>query len=177
MRIEIKDNQGNARLTVHVDPAAPPTVVRATDGRGPAVSLDWDRALDDQDRLRHCPVCSCPDLYIRNQVPRLTVFALIVAAGCLASVFYGLGHAWPALTVLVLVVALDIVIWRTAPRRLVCYRCGTEFHDTPAPARCGPWNARLAQGYPPSPAPPPSPPSPPEPAADPPTDPSKNSPD
>ena len=148
MRIEIKDIHGKPRLTVHVDPAAPPTVVQATDQRGPAVSLDWDRALDDQDRLRHCPVCSCPDLYLRKQVPQLTVFALIVAAGCLASVFYGLGHARPALLVLLLVVALDIIIWFTAPRFLVCYRCRAEFHDTPVAARCGPWNARLAQRYP-----------------------------
>lgn len=147
MRIEIKDNQGKPRLTVHVDPASPPTVVKADDGRGPAISLDWDKALDDEARLRHCPVCSCPDLYVRKLVPQLTVFALIVAAGALSSLFYGLGQSRPALIVLTLVLAFDLLIWLYAPKTLVCYRCGSEFHQTPIPAGTRPWDATTAERH------------------------------
>ena len=129
MRIHIKDNQGRPRLTVHIDPAQPPTVVQATDHRGPAISLSWDQALDDHGRLRRCPVCGCADLYRRKQVPQLTVFALIVAAALIAMVFYGFGLSGPALIVLALVLILDLLIYLYARRYLVCYRCGSEFYD------------------------------------------------
>ncbi len=148
MRIEIKDRQGNPRLTVHVDPAQPPTVVKATDGRGPAVSLDWNQTLDDKDQLRHCPICTCPDLYAKKQVPQLTVFVLIIAAGSLATALFGIGLGRPAMIVLAVVVVLDIVIWFTAPRFMVCYRCRSEFHDTSVIGRATSWNAAIADRYP-----------------------------
>jgi hypothetical protein len=147
MRIELKDHDGKPRLTVHVDPASPPTVVQATDGRGPAVSLDWDQTLDDEGHLRHCPVCDCHELYVRKRVPQLTVFALIVAAGVLSSVIYGLGATRPAVIVLAVVLGFDLLIWLYAPRMLACYRCNTEFHETPIPPKVRPWNAATSARY------------------------------
>jgi hypothetical protein len=170
MRIEIKDNQGKPRLTVHVDPSHPPTMVRTDDGRGPAINLDWDRALDDEAQLRHCPVCSCEDLYVRKLVPQLTVFALIVAAGALASLFYGFGQSRPALIVLALVLGFDLLIWLYAAKALVCYRCGSEFHQTPIPAGRRPWDANTAERYrQEAPEEPPEPALPEDPAPEPPT--------
>ncbi|MEM9883495.1 MAG: hypothetical protein AAF800_11305 [Planctomycetota bacterium] len=147
MRIDIKDQHGRPRLTVHLDPADPPAVVKADDGRGPAVSLDWDRALDDEGRLRHCPVCDCPDFYVRKNVPQLTVFALIVAAAVVAMVFYGFGLSVPALIVLGLVLGVDLLIYLFADRYLVCYRCGSEFRDTPLLPTDRPWNPAIAEKY------------------------------
>lgn len=161
MRIDIKDNQGNPRLTVHVDPANPPTVVKATDGRGPAISLDWDKALDDEGNLRHCPVCGCPEFYLKKQVPQLTVFALIVAAAVIAMVFYGFGLSAPALIVLAVVLGLDLLIYLYAKRYLVCYGCQSEFHDTPLLPTDKAWDANTAERYAPpkGSAPPADPPS------------------
>lgn len=150
MRIDIKDKQGHPRLTVHVDPSAPPTVVKAEDGRGPAVSLDWDRAVDDEGRLRHCPVCGCSDLYISKQVPQLTVFALVIAAAVIAMVFYGFGLSTPALVALLLVLTLDVAIWFFAKRMLVCYRCSAEFRDVPISPGHHRWDANTAERYRPS---------------------------
>ncbi|MEM8738300.1 MAG: hypothetical protein AAGG38_07460 [Planctomycetota bacterium] len=147
MRIDIKDEQGKPRLTVHLDPSHPPTVVKADDGRGPAVTLDWDQALDDKGFLRHCPVCSCPEFYLRKQVPQLTVFALIVAAAVLAMVLFGYGQSGPALIVLGLVLAFDILIWLFAERVLICYRCQSEFRQTPLKPTDRGWDSNLAERY------------------------------
>ena len=156
MRIVIKDRKSLPRLTVHVDPASPPTVVSAEDGRGPAVSLDWDRALDDEGRLRHCPVCECPAFYVRKQVPRLTVFVLLLAAAVLTSLIYGVGGTGPAMIVLGLLLSVDMLVWMYAARILICYRCESEFHETPIPDRTRPWELTTAERYRP-PANPPSP--------------------
>ncbi|MEO1236854.1 MAG: hypothetical protein AAFX76_08715 [Planctomycetota bacterium] len=147
MRIDLKDRQGKPRLTLHVDPARPPTVVKTDDGRGPAVSLDWDQALDDKGFLRRCPVCGCPDFYVKKQVPQLTVFALIVAAAVIAMIFFGFGQSRAALIVLGLVLAVDVLIWLYAERTLVCYRCGAEFRQTPLKRSDRPWDATLAERY------------------------------
>lgn len=147
MKIDIHDNQGKPRLTVHVDPASPPTIVKASDGRGPAISLDWDKALDDEGRLRHCPVCSCPDFYVKKNVPQLTVFALVVAAAVIAMVFYGFGLSMPALIVLGLVLGLDLLIYLYAERYLVCYRCRSEFRQTPLLPTDRAWDANLAEKH------------------------------
>lgn len=147
MRILIKDNQNQPRLTVHVDPAEPPTMVHATDDRGPAISLDWDQALDDKGQLRHCPVCGCPEFYKRKRVPQLTVFALVVAAAVIAMAFYGLGLSVPALIVLAAVLVFDLLIYLYADRYFVCYRCGSEFHDTSMAGVPRSWNANTAERY------------------------------
>ncbi|MEL7087164.1 MAG: hypothetical protein AAGL98_01780 [Planctomycetota bacterium] len=147
MRIHIKDKQGQPRLTVHVDPATPPTVVHATDDRGPAISLDWDQTLDDEGRLRHCPVCGSPDFYTRKKVPQLTVFALIVAAAVIAMVFYGFGLSRPALIVLAVVLAVDLLIYLYAERYFVCYRCASEFHATRMAGNPRTWDANTAERY------------------------------
>lgn len=147
MRIHIKDKHGQPRLTVHIDPAAPPTVVHATDDRGPAISLDWDQTLDDEGRLRHCPHCQCPDFYTRKKVPQLTVFALIVAAAVIAMVFYGFGLSRPALIVLAVVLGFDLLIYLYADRYFVCYRCVSEFYDTRVVGNPRPWDANTAERH------------------------------
>ncbi len=147
MRIDLKDVEGRPRLTLHVDTAKPATVARADDGRGPAVTLDWDRALDDEGHLRHCPVCGCPDLYLRKQVPQLTVFALVLVAAVIAMIFFGSGLNRAALVVLGVVLVADLLIFFFAPRVLVCYRCGSEYRDLPLGRGRRRWDAALAERH------------------------------
>ena len=147
MRIDLKDVEGRPRLTLHVDRAKPTTVARADDGRGPAITLDWDRAFDDEGHLRHCPVCGCPDLYVRKQVPQLTVFALVLVAAVIAMIFFGTGLNRPAVVVLLVVLAADVAIYLFAPRMLVCYRCGSEYRDLPLARGRRRWDAAVAERY------------------------------
>ncbi len=149
MQIDIKDNSGRPRLTVHLDPARPPTVVTAEDGRGPAVSLNWDRALDDSGQLRHCPVCGCQDLYSHRPLPRITVFVGVIGFAVAGMLGFGLGGPWRnvAIILLLLVLAMDLCIWLTVKRRLTCYRCNAQFSRLPIRPRQRPWDANTAQRH------------------------------
>ena len=149
LRIDIKDRQGKPLFTVHVDPKRPPTVVKAEDGRGSPVSLNWDRALDDAGLLRHCPVCGCADLYRRKRLPRLMVVALVLALTATAMRWYGaqLQQWLPVAVVAVLMVAADIGVWRFVKPMMVCYRCRAEYRDAVIPNGVGRWEAGVAERY------------------------------
>ena len=144
MRIDIHDHRGRPRLRVLVDPANPPSVVHAG-ADGPSIALDWNQAIDDEEQLRHCPVCSHPDLYVRRAVPQVTWFAAVVAVGIVVLLFtYGVQLSAPALGGLLLLLVADLLIWRLSPRMLACYRCDAWFRQTPIPADAKPWNAARA---------------------------------
>ncbi len=131
MRIDLRIKPDETAFGVEVDPAKPPSVVKPRGADGPTVKLDWERALDDQRHLRHCPVCGATDLFARKRVPQLTSFVILVAAAVGAMVFYGFGLVWPAVTVLVVLVAVDAAIFLFAPRVLECYRCHSAFRMMP----------------------------------------------
>ncbi|MEM6553677.1 MAG: hypothetical protein AAF750_16285, partial [Planctomycetota bacterium] len=131
MRIDVKDSTGRRWLTVRVDADRPPTVVRAEDGSGEVRTLDWERAVDDEGRLRHCPVCGCHDLYVRRAVPTVVGFALVVLAAVLGLVLLGSGLAWLGLVVFGAMVLVEVGLWLWVERQLVCYRCGSVFRGVP----------------------------------------------
>ena len=160
MRIDIprdrSDTGGPPRFTLYVDPAHPPSVIRADDGRGPAVSLDWNQAVDDAGRLRHCPVCGCPDLYTRRTVPRMALFIAVLGAAFGATVGYGIGDRLLGIAVLAVVLVLDIVVATVAERMLVCYRCRARFRGVPFARSHRRWDAAVQRQHdqPPGGAPP-----------------------
>lgn len=147
MRINIRDKAGDTIFGVTVDPAKPPTVVKPADEPGPTVSLDWDRALDDQRQLRRCPVCGCPDLFARKQLPQLTAFVVLILAAVAAMVLFGLQMVELAIGVLVLLVVIDVGIFLFAKRVLECYRCRSAFRDMPIRRRHPRYDAALAEKY------------------------------
>lgn len=131
MRIELRNDQRHPLFAVHVNLDDPPAVVRPADADGPTVHLDWDRALDDEHHLRHCPACGCPDLFARKRMPQLTGFVLILLAALVAMVLFGIGEVILALLVLVFVLAVDVGIYFFTRHVLVCYRCHTQFSGMP----------------------------------------------
>jgi len=147
VRIDIFDQAKQARFTVHVDPAAPPAIVRLPDPAGTAMSLNWDRALDDEQHLRHCPVCNCPALYARKQMPQVTMFALLILAALFAIVIFGFGEAVLAAIALGLILGIDLMIFLFAQRMLVCYRCGSEFRGMPIQRKHAGWDPQVAARY------------------------------
>src|SRR5690606_19447450 len=132
---------------VTVDPARPPTMVKPTDQEGPTISLDWDRALDDQRHLRRCPVCGCTDLFARKQLPQLTAFVVLILAAVAAMVLFGLQMVELAIGVLVLLVLVDAAIFLFAKRVLECYRCRSAFRDMPIRRQHPRYDAALAEKY------------------------------
>jgi hypothetical protein len=131
---------------VQVDSRNPPAVVRGTpsgSAQPMEVYLQWDRTLDDERHLRRCPVCECPDLFVRKDFPQVTAFSLVIAAGIASMILLGIGEFGAAIVVLAAVVLLDLAILLFARRRLECYRCGSVFRDTPISAQHQRWNQAI----------------------------------
>ncbi len=147
MKIEIMDTEGHPRLTVHVDPQRPPTVVHAEDGRGPAITLNWDRTLDDQNALRHCAVCGCEALYVRRRVPSVIGFSVVCLGAVITLWILGSPLVWMALMAFGAVVLVDALIRVTAGRRLICYRCGAVYDQFPIRRHHRGWDAATAERY------------------------------
>ncbi|MEZ6193508.1 MAG: hypothetical protein R3C45_19735 [Phycisphaerales bacterium] len=160
MRIDLRNTDRERLFTVEVDPASPPTVVRGTvesqgegdddqpTGRTQAVSLNWDRAIDDEKHLRRCPACGCEDLYARHQFPRLTAFVMIALAAVVAIAMLGLGQLHYALIVLGLVGLVDVGVYLFfSGKVLICYRCHSEYRDLPIGREARSWRAELDERY------------------------------
>jgi hypothetical protein len=113
------------------------------------MSLNWDRALDDGGQLRHCPVCGCEDLYSHKPMPRLMVFVGILTLAIAAMLGYGLGGVWRnvAIVLLLLVLAIDLIVWQAVKRRLTCYRCKAEFSGLRLRPRQRGWDRLVAERY------------------------------
>jgi hypothetical protein len=146
VRIEMPDQSGRARLTVPVDLRDPPAVVRLPDAARTAITLDWDRAIDDEGHLRHCPVCGCGGLYARKPVPQITVFVLLGLAGVAGAIAFGLNVWWP-LGAVGLLLMVDVGIFLFTKRTLVCYRCGSVFVGMPIRRRHPGWDPALAEQH------------------------------
>ena len=145
MRIDIHDRRGRPRIRILVDPANPPSVVRTPEPGSTAIALDWNQATDDRGLLRRCVVCGHPELYVRRAIPQITWFAAVVALGLAALlVTYGDELSSPVVATLAVLLLADLLIWRYAPRMLVCYRCDAHFHSTPVPHGITPWDPARA---------------------------------
>ncbi len=157
VRILVRDRQRRRLFAVGIDPAQRPTVVRdpkqaggAIGGEAPdtgEVCLNWDRALDDQGRLRRCPVCGCRELYVRKDFHQVTGLAIVLLAAVTAMVLFGMRQVFTAVLVLAGVVLLDVIIYFFSGRCLVCYRCRSEFRDTPIDRHHQPWDLSIGEKY------------------------------
>jgi len=149
VQIIVRDNPASPPERVEVDLRDPPPVVRPAQHPGltAALSLDWDRALDDNRHLRRCPVCRCEDLYVRNPVPRMTAFILIVLAAAVAMVLYGIDLEGWAIGALLVVLLIDLTILLVSRPALVCYRCKTQYRRLKIPRAQPRWDAAVAERY------------------------------
>jgi hypothetical protein len=145
----LRDNSASSPVKVEIDLRHPPAVIRpAQHPELPhALSLDWDRTVDDHQHLRRCPVCRCSDLYARKPVPQVTGFLAVILAAVIAMVLFGFGQVIPATIIFATVLAVDLLILLIARRFLVCYRCRTQFRRLRVPRNHPRWDATLAEKY------------------------------
>ncbi|WP_432800062.1 hypothetical protein [Poriferisphaera sp. WC338] len=111
------------------------------------IVLDWDRALDDEKHLRHCPVCGCSDLYAKKKVPQLTGFWLLLLAAIIVMLIFGLPMIEWLLGALICVFFADLIIYKCLKRVLICYQCGSEYQGFPMSKVYGSWEATTAEKY------------------------------
>jgi len=147
VELDLRDSRRRRLFTVEIDPQHPPAVVKPKGMSHPQVSLNWDRAFDDEGHLRHCPACGCRDLYARRDFPQITGLALIVLAAVIAMVLTGMQMVEWAAAVFVLVLAVDVAIYFFARRVLVCYRCNSEYRKMPIRADHEGWSAGTNEPY------------------------------
>ena len=151
MKIYVHSEDGRSVGVAEVDAAAPPPVVRVVrpDGQSQECFLDWDRAFDDEHHLRKCPVCSCEMLYRKPVLPPLTGFIVVLVAGLVSLLLWGLNTTplWLLWAAIGVIVAANIVIYLAGPEMLVCYRCQSRFGGVKISAGQGGWDAGAAQKH------------------------------
>ncbi|MEX2214404.1 MAG: hypothetical protein WD768_09770 [Phycisphaeraceae bacterium] len=157
MIIDVHNRERQRQFRVTVDAKDPPPVVKVPEGEpsesatstGGAkdVYLEWDGAFDDEHHLRCCPVCGCRELFARKDFPQVTGFAIVLAAAVVAVALFGARNVIWGVVVLGVVVIIDAIIYLFSGRCLVCYRCRSEFRDTPIrPSHPG-WELATGEKY------------------------------
>ncbi|MCC6423699.1 MAG: hypothetical protein IT447_09505 [Phycisphaerales bacterium] len=106
--------------------------------------------MPDEQQLDKCPKCSCGDLFVRRDFPRLLGLAIIVGA-VISFLALASNPRTLAAGVWVLVGSafLVLVVYLTAGWYTVCYRCRAEDHDHPANRIHHGFNRDIARKYPP----------------------------
>lgn len=147
VRIDLRDSRRRFLFRVALDATQRPRMVDPPAGCGLAVGLDWDQAMDDAGVLQRCPVCGCRELFVRRDFPHAVGLAIVVVAGLAAAVLFATGRVWLALSMLAGVVVVDTVFMVFVKRCLVCYRCRSEFRDTPIGSGHESWDLAIGEKY------------------------------
>lgn len=156
VKIDLRNRQRQRLFQIVVDPKDPPSVGKPasisradqeTHNTAKEVYLDWDGAFDDHYHLRRCPACGCRELFARKDFPQVTGFVIVVAAAVSATALFGANEVIWGLVLLGLVVLIDAIIYLFAGRCLVCYRCRTEFRDTPIKNDHPTWELATGEKY------------------------------
>ena len=111
------------------------------------IYLEWDGAFDDHHHLRRCPACGCKELFARKDFPQVTGFVIVVAAAVCATALFGANEVIWGLVLLALVVLIDAIIYLFAGRCLVCYRCRSEYRNTPIKTDHPGWELATGEKY------------------------------
>lgn len=147
MKIDVRNKQRERLCNVTVDAKDPASVVKANEGDDTEIYLKWDGAVDDQGFLRRCPVCDCRELFSRKDFPQITGFVIVVAAGVLAMGLFVGGDVLWGLVVLAACAILDALVYFFVGRCIVCYRCRSEFRDTPIGQHHEGWDLAVGEKY------------------------------
>jgi len=159
VKIDLRNRQRQRLFQIVVDPKDPPSVARPSSARTSAattdkatatpkeVYLEWDGAFDDQHHLRRCPACGCRELFARRDFPQVTGFVIVVAAAVCATALFGANEVIWGLVLLGLVAVIDAIIFLFAGRCLVCYRCRSEFRQTPIKPDHPGWELATGEKY------------------------------
>jgi len=119
--------------------------VKDPDGVKPPVYLDWDRAVNDAGQLRRCPVCGSKHLFVRPDVPRLTVFVALLIITAMGMIAIGAREVWMVLLVLLVVAAADTMVRFLSGTSIVCRRCHSEYRGSPLPSAPVDWEANAIE--------------------------------
>ena len=90
-------------------------------------------------RLERCPLCGCSRFYRQKDFPPVVGIALVAVGAVLVPFTYGIS--------LVVMAAVDLLVYRLVPVMAVCYLCRAELRGVPVPERVLPFRHHMAEGY------------------------------
>ncbi len=147
VKIRLNNEKREHLFNIHVDDQSPPSVVKDPNGEHEQVTLDWDGAINDEGHLRHCPVCECKDLFVRNDFPQVTGLVVVALAAVISLIMLYHHFVLYACVVLGLVVLIDFLIYFFTGKVLVCYHCRSEFRDLPIRDDHAKWELSIGERY------------------------------
>jgi len=92
---------------------------------GGRAEFHLDGRLTPQGRLTACPMCGCPELFVRKDFPPAIGVCIVIIAG-LASIWFLRSSPSIAYAILAGAALLDLVLYLLFPKVTVCYRCRAE---------------------------------------------------
>lgn len=142
MRILLRNIDREALGTIELSVDDSPSKV--TTDRDRVVSLDWERARDDEGHLRRCVACGGDTLYRNRRFPQITGFIAVLALALGLGGILGLATGWPVFIAMLVVLALDIAILFLSPETLECYQCRSSYRDLDIARYHGRWDRSVA---------------------------------
>lgn len=139
MRVMLRSLEGELLGEVAIESIQSPPRVTTDTGRD--VFLDWERALDDNGRLRRCVSCGSEHLYRRRRFPQVTGFVVVLAIALGLVSALGLATGPLILAALIVLGIADIVILIVASQSLDCYQCRSSYRDLDIATYHRPWQA------------------------------------
>jgi hypothetical protein len=89
-----------------------------------------------EEGLCACPSCGCRDLFIRKDFPqKLGLAIVIIAAIAFLALAASRQRFYLGVTVLIVAMLIDAVLYWFVPRITVCYKCRSEFRGVPVNPR------------------------------------------
>lgn len=134
-------------FNAEVDARRPATVVKDPSGERPDVALTWDAAIDDRGFLRRCPVCGCRELFVRKDFSQPVGMLIVLLAAITAAILFFYRAFYVAMAALFGVAIIDAAIYLLVGKCLVCYRCRSEFRDTPIGKDHAGWDLSIGEKY------------------------------
>jgi len=153
MRIDLNNLQREPLGQVAIDPAHLPGRVHPPSGSEDGIPLNWDRALDSEGVLQHCPACDCRELFARKDFPQRLGLGIVVLGAVAAVVMFAIGDVIWGFAVMGSIALADLIISPFVKRCVVCYRCRSEFRDLKIPRNYPTWELATGEKYRPTPDP------------------------
>ena len=147
MKINLKNLKREPLFRAEVPNDKPASIVRDPENPKREIYLNWDSAFDDHGTLRRCPVCGCSELFARKDFPQVTGFVVVIIAALVSMYMVGIDQIIPAVAVLAIVVVIDLAVFFFTGKCLVCYRCRSEFRDTPIAEDHSGWDLPTGEKY------------------------------
>ena len=105
----------------------------------PSCHQEWGKIDNPQNIFDHCPICQCRQFYVTKDFNQFIGCLIMLVGIVLVPWTYGLSLPVFAL--------LDWLLHKRVKSVIVCYKCGSEFHDFEIPKHFKPFLHHIGLKY------------------------------